>query len=516
MMPSCVARVTKRVVVLAAMAGALVFGTAPMWAASCESLAKVKLADGRIDAAQTVAAGAFNVPGDAGNAAANAVYRKLPAFCRVTATLTPSSDSDIKVEVWLPVAGWNKKLQAVGNGGWAGSISYSALADAVAHGYASASTDTGHTGRSAEFALGHREKVVDVAYRAVHEMTVKAKVIVAAYYGGAASLSVWNGCSTGGQQGVTEAMKYPADFDAIVAGASAVHHLSLHVARVALDAFENRSADGYIPPTKYSLVHDAVLKACDALDGVKDGVIENPRACHFDPKVLACKGADGPDCLNPAQVDTARALYAPVKNPKSGAELMPALLMPGSELGWATIAGPQPNDLALDALRYVEFQDPSWDWHRFNAATDIDRALKADNGLLDATDPNLKPFFDRGGKLLMYHGWADPQVTPMDSVDYYNDVVKTLGAGVVGRSIALYMVPGMNHCQGGPGTDTFDKMGAMEEWVAKGMAPKLIVASHLSGGTVDRTRPLCPYPQVAAYKGSGSTDEAGSFVCRVP
>lgn len=511
----CGARVIRRMVVCGAVAAVATFVSAPLMAASCESVVKMKLADGRIDAAEVVAAGAFSVPGEAGGGAASAVYKKLPAFCRVTATLTPSSDSDIKVEVWLPVAGWNKRLQVVGNGGWAGSISYSALADAVAHGYASASTDTGHTGRSAAFAVGHREKVVDVAYRAVHEMTVKAKVVVAAYYGGGATLSVWNGCSTGGQQGVTEAMKYPADFDAIVAGASAVHHLSLHVARVALDAYANRSADSDIPAAKYSLVHDAVLQACDALDGVKDGVIENPLACHFDPKVLACKGADSSSCLTAAQVETAQAIYAPVKNPKTGRELMPELLMPGSELGWATIAGPKPNELALDALRYVEFQDPSWDWHKFNAATDIDRALKADAGLLDATDPNLKPFFDHGGKLLMYHGWADPQVTPMGSVDYYNDVVKTLGAGVVGRSIELYMVPGMNHCRGGVGTDTFDKMGAMEEWIAKGMAPKMILASHLVGGTVERTRPLCPYPQVAAYKGSGSTDEAGSFVCRV-
>jgi len=508
-------RVTRRLVVCGALTVAPMAVTAPMLAATCESLTSVKLSNATIDAAQTVPAGAFTVPGEAGNVAASSAYKKLPAFCRVTATLTPSSDSDIKVEVWLPVSGWNKKLQVVGNGGWAGSISYSALAAAVADGYASASTDTGHTGRSAAFALGHPEKVVDVAYRAVHEMTVKAKAMVAAYYGSAASLAVWNGCSTGGQQGVTEAMKYPDDFNAIVAGASAVHHLSLHIARVDLDAFENRSAESYIPPTKYGLIHDAVLKACDALDGVKDGVIENPLACHFDPKVLACKGADSSDCLNAAQVETAAALYAPVKNPTTGGRLMPALLMPGSELGWATIAGPQPNDLALDGLRYVEFQDAGWDWHKFNAATDIDRALKADNGLLDATDPNLKPFFDRGGKLLMYHGWADPQVTPLDSVEYFNDVVKTLGAGVVGKSIELYMVPGMNHCRGGVGTDTFDKMGAMEQWIATGSAPKQIVASHLTGGSVDRTRPLCPYPQVAAYKGSGSTDDAANFACRV-
>ena len=207
------------------------------------------------------------------------------------------------------------------------------------------------------------------------------------------------------------------DFDAIVAGAPAINWMRLHVARVAINAFVHRSEDSYIPPAKYAFVHEAVLKACDALDGVKDGVIENPTVCHFDPKVLVCKGADGANCLTPAQAETARALYSPVKNPKTGAEVMPALLQPGSELGWAILAGPEPLGNALEAFKYLV--DANWDWHRFNPTTEMDLALKIDNGLLDFTDPNLKPFFDRGGKLLMYHGWADPQVTPMNSVTYF-------------------------------------------------------------------------------------------------
>jgi feruloyl esterase len=509
-------RITKRILFTAALAFAPVLATSPLVAATCESLSDLKVSSASITAAQTVPAGTFTPPGDAPNAAALAAYKTLPAFCRVKATLTPSSDSEIKIEVWMPSSGWNRKFEAVGNGGWAGVISYPALAAAVRAGYASVSTDTGHEGNTASFAIGHPEKVVDMAYRAVHEMTVKAKVIVNSYYGNAPALSFWNGCSTGGRQGITEAAKFPTDFDAIVAGASAINWMRLMVARLAVNMFTHRSEDSYIPPAKYALIHDAVLKNCDLLDGVKDGVIENPTACHFDPKVLLCKSADAPDCLTQAQVESVRALYAPVKDPKTGAQVTPALLQPGSEMGWAILAGPEPLRYAIETYKFVVYKDANWDWREFNAATDIGLAIKTDNGLLDFTEPNLKPFFDRGGKLLMYHGWADPQVTAMGSINYYNDVVRILGSGVAGKSIELYMVPGMNHCQGGPGTDNFDKMGAIEDWVAKGTAPDRIIASHLTNGTADRTRPLCPYPQVAAYKGSGSTDDATSFVCKAP
>jgi feruloyl esterase len=487
-----------------------------VFAASCEGLASFKLPDTTITSANTVAAGTFKLATPGGPVSVAAQFSTLPAFCRVTVTLTPSTDSDIKVEVWLPISGWNGKFQAVGNGGFAGVISYSALAAAVRDGYATASTDTGHQGNTAAFALGHPEKVIDFADRAVHDMTVQAKAIVKAYYGTAPSLSFWNGCSQGGRQAITEAAKYPSDFDGIVAGASGINWMRLLVARMVINVVAHRSEDSYIPPNKYALIHQAVLKACDALDGVKDGVIENPTVCHFDPKVLACKGADDPNCLTPAQVETARALYSPIKNPKTGAEVMPALLQPGSELGWAILAGPEPIRYSTETFQYLVFKDPKWDWHRFNAATDIDLALKADDGLLEFTDPNLKPFFDRGGKLLMYHGWADPQVTPMNSVNYFKDVVSKVGPGVVGKSIELYMVPGMNHCSGGPGTDTFDKMAAIEKWIAGGSSPKEILASHLTNGTVDRTRPLCPYPQVAAYEGVSSTDDAANFVCKEP
>jgi feruloyl esterase len=412
----------------------------------------------------------------------------------------------------MPASGWNGKFQGVGNGGWAGSISYPALAAAVAAGYAAASTDTGHVGNTAAFALDHPEKLVDMGYRAVHEMTVEGRAIVDAYYGSRPSRSVWNGCSQGGRQAITEAERYPADYDAILAGAPAIYNMELHVARVALNALAHRTADSAIPAEKLPMVHDAVLAACDARDGVKDGVIDDPLACDFDPRLLLCKEGDGPSCLTAAQADTMRALYAPIKNGR-GSIVSPPLLQPGTELGWGTLAGPKPLALATEAMQYVVFKDPRWDWHAFNAATDFDIALKADERILGLTDPNLKPFFDRGGKLLMYHGWADPQVPAQNSVRYFTDVVKTTGAAAVGKSIQLYMVPGMGHCAGGAGPDTFDKVGAIESWMATGKAPGQIIASRVKDGKTERTRPLCPYPQVARYKGTGSTDEAANFIC---
>jgi feruloyl esterase len=480
-------------------------------AASCESLTAWKFPIATFTLAQPVGAGEFAAPGARGGA--GQPMAGLPAFCRVTATLTPSADSDIKIEVWLPAAGWNGRFQAVGNGGWAGSIAYSSLGAALSGGYATASTDTGHTGGTAAFALGHPEKYTDMGYRAVHEMTVAAKAVIDAFYGTAPKLSLWTGCSQGGRQGVTEAERYPADFDAIVAGAPSVYQMELHAVRVALNVMTHRTADSAIPPAKYTAIHDAVLQACDARDGVKDGVLEDPTACRFDPKALECPGADGPACLTAAQVETARAMYSPIKHPRTGAAISPALLTPGTELGWATLAGPAPLNLAVSAFQYVVFKDPAWDWHRFNPATDIDLALEADAGVMNLTDPNLKPFFSRGGKLLLYHGWSDPQVAPLNTVRYFQAVGRQAGASVVGRSVQLYMVPGMGHCQGGPAPDSFDKVGAMDEWIAKGRAPARIIASHRTGGQVDRTRPLCPFGQVAKWNGTGSTDDAANFAC---
>jgi feruloyl esterase len=512
------------VVIVAAFSPAAAFQVSkaprkPAPSRSCESLAQLALPNATVTSATTVSAGTFvpppSITGGGAPAAADAAltYGRLPAFCRAIATLKPSADSDIKIEVWLPAANWNGKFQAVGNGGWAGVISYGALASAVASGYAAASTDTGHVGNNAEFALGHPEKLIDFGYRAVHEMTTRAKAIVDAYYGKGPTASIWNGCSQGGRQGITEAMRYPDDFDAIVAGAPSLNQALLHAVRMTINRIVHREADSYIPPEDYRVIHKAVMQACDANDGVKDGVIENPAACRFDPKVLRCKGGDSGPCLTASQVETAKALYAPISHPVTRAVLFPPLLQPGSELGWGTLAGPEPLRNALELFRYVVFKDPSWDWRRLNASVDIQRAVDADAGVTGLVDANLKPFFDRGGKLLMYHGWSDPQVPASGSVKYFTDVVRTVGNEAVGKSIQLYMVPGMGHCRGGAGTDTFDKVAAIEQWIAGGQAPDSIIASRVVDGKVVRTRPLCPFGKVARWNGSGSSDDAANFSC---
>jgi feruloyl esterase len=434
----------------------------------------------------------------------------------VTATLTPTSDSDIKTEIWLPASGWNGKFQAVGNGGWAGTIPYPALAAAVRAGYAGAGTDTGHTGNNADFALGHPEKLMDLAYRSIHEMTVESKSVIHAYYGSPAKFSYYNGCSQGGRQGLAAAQQYPEDFNGIIAGAASWNQMRAHGAREALNLIVNKDGDSVIPPSKYRMIHEAVLNACDALDGVKDGVIENPQQCKFDYSALLCKAGDGADCLTKGQVESAKAMTSPLKDPRTGKILFDGHLMPGSELGWATLGGPEPLTLATSGMRNVVFQDRNWDYHKMDISTDIDRAAKSDKGVMYSGDPNLKPFFAHGGKLLMYHGWSDPQVNPLNSVIYHNNVLKTVGKEKAANSIALFMIPGMNHCAGGPGTDTFDKVKVIEEWVEQGKKPTQIVASHLLNGQVDKTRPLCPYPQVAKYKGAGSTDDASNFSCVAP
>jgi feruloyl esterase len=484
-------------------------------AASCESLASLALDNARITMAQALPAGAFSPASGqrGGNAAAANPYKDLPEFCRVAATLTPTSDSDIKVEVWLPAAGWNRKFQAVGNGGWAGVISYPAMAEAVRAGYATASTDTGHVGGSGSFVLGHPEKLIDFGWRSEHEMTVKAKAIVQAFYGSSPQRSYWNGCSTGGRQALKEAQKFPDDFDGIIAGAPANRTaLGLWIAFALL-----KDPASFIPTAKYPAIHRAVLAACDARDGVVDGLIENPSLCKFDPRVLLCKAADGPDCLTAPQVEAARKVYSAGRNPRTGQELFPSLAR-GSELGWGALGGgPEPYGNILDQYRYVVFKDANWNWRTFDFDRDIPLSEQPENVVMNATDPNLKPFFAHHGKLLIYHGWSDPNVSPFNTIKYYQSVLDTLGgASKTSGNIRLFMEPGMGHCGGGEGPNVFDKAGTLDRWVEEGKPPESIVASHRTDGKVDRTRLLCPYPQLAKYKGRGSIDDAASFACKLP
>jgi feruloyl esterase len=496
---------------------AMAIGVAPSRAATCESLSSLALPSATVTLAQSVGAGQLSLPvrNPAEGPSAPVEFKDLPAFCRVAATIKPTSDSDIKIEVWLPASGWNGKFEAVGNGGWAGAISYGAMAEALHDGYATASTDTGHVGARGTFAMDHPEKLVDFGYRAVHEMTLKAKAIVEAFYGTAPRMSYWNACSTGGRQGLKEAQRFPNDYDGIVAGAAAnprtrLSTWQLWLAQVVLDP------KNYIPAAKYPIIHQAVLKACDAADGLKDGLIADPTRCHFDPKTIECKAGDEPTCLTAGQVEAAQRMYTAPKNPRTN-EPVYYQLEPGSELGWGMLArGPEPFTAATDQYRYVVFKDLKWDWHTLNLDSDVALADKIDNDTINAIDPNLKAFLSHGGKLLMYHGWADPGVPPLASVNYYKTAVDTMGGEAkMAGSIRLFMVPGMGHCGGGEGPNTFDMMSAMVQWREHGKPSERIIASHSAAGKVDRTRPLCPYPQVAKYKGSGSMDAAENFICEV-
>jgi len=480
---------------------------------ACESLGQVTLANGTVLTAERVQAGAFTPPASA-TAASSTAFRSLPTFCRVTAKLTPSSDSDIRVEIWLPLSGWNRKLQALGNGGLGGTIPYPALETAVRAGFAAAGTDGGHVGGNADFVPGHPEKLIDFAYRAIHEMTVAARTMVFAHYDARPVRSYFTSCSTGGRQALVEAQRYPDDFDGIAAGDPSWDQMRLYAARVYLNVVMNREPAAVIPPGKYPMMHSAALAACDAIDGVKDGVIEDPTRCPFDFATLACAGDDRADCLTKPQIETAKAMTSPITDRQSGAVLHPGRYYPGSELGWGNVGGPTPSAESLEGMQKIVFT-PTWDYHTIRVPDDVERALRADNGLLYGGDPDLTPFFRRGGKLLMYHGWADPLVSPDTSLIMFKRINEAVGSAAA-NSLALFMVPGMGHCGGGPGADVFDKVAALDQWVESGVKPLSIVASHMTAGVVDRTRPLCAYPAHAVYGGSGSTDEARSFRCEAP
>jgi feruloyl esterase len=415
------------------------------------------------------------------------------------------------MEVWLPAEGWNAKFQAVGNGGFAGMISYSAMAIAMQEGYATASTDTGHKGGNALFGIGHPEKVVDYAYRSVHEMTVKSKTIMRAFYGQNPKRSYWNGCSTGGRQGLMEAQRYPDDFDGIVAGAPANYHSHLHASDLATSVPHMKNPASGVPVSKLAMLNQAVMAACDGLDGVKDGLLENPDKCRFDPASLLCSGPDAEDCLTGPQLESIKRVYAPAKM-KNGDVIFPGKA-PGSELGWGMIFGKQPSPVSMGTFQ-ITYQDANWDWQTFD--TDRDTALADQKtGFINAIEPNLKAFKDRGGKLLLYHGWNDTGIAPGNTVNYYSSVLAKMGEKQ-DDWLRLFMMPGVGHCSGGIGPSQANFMSALERWHEAGQAPEEITAYRVNNNRVDMTRPLCPYPQVARYKGVGSTNDAANFVCAPP
>jgi feruloyl esterase len=500
----------------------------------CEKLKSLQTADAMFTTVEMVPAGPVPAPAGGGTAAAAApaagrgaagggrgaaAPAMLPAYCRVAATLKPSFDSDIKMELYLPVEGWNGKFEMMGNGGWAGSIQgIGQMQAALREGYAASATDTGHEGGNGMFALDHPEKITDFAYRAVHETAVKSKMLITAYYGKAPKYSYWNGCSTGGRQALVEVTKFPDDFDGVIAGAPANPHIHLHAAGVER-SIELAKNNAPLTQAKVESLHRAILGQCDALDGVKDGLIGDPHKCKFDPASLLCKGADSDACLTAGQVETVKIAFGDVKTRKG--EVIWTGYEPGSELQVTSLRTvPTPTGGGWDSIRILGHQDASYDWHKFDLDADVALADKAG---IDALTSDLSKFKQHGGKLLLYHGWADPAIPPGHTVLYYESVLATMGKKQDGKKqedqkqeawMRLFMVPGMQHCSGGSGTDQFNKMAVLERWREGGEAPAQIVASHVTGGQVDMTRPLCPYPQVAVYKGAGSTNAAASFSCK--
>ena len=381
---------------------------------SCARLASLKATGTTITFAGAVSTAAFT-PAVASRGTTSPSTRTGVAFCRVAATLAPTTDSEIKIELWMPLTNWNQKFQAVGNGGFNGAINDAAMPAALARGYATASTDTGHSGASGSFALGHPEKAIDFGWRAVHEMTAMSKRIITSYYEQAPRLSYWSGCSAGGRQAMKEAQRFPADFDGIVAGAPGLDWTgrAAQALRMARRLQTNDAAR--LSSSHTRLLHTAVLQACDALDGVRDGVIDDPRRCTFDPGRLQCTGASDSTCLTAAQVDTARMMYSAGSNRNTRREI-PALYR-GSELGWTDTGwSASAQSIGLDHFRFVLFQDPRWDVGAFDFERDLARAEEVDQNTINALDPDIRAFVDRGGKLIQYHGWNDPQISPGISI----------------------------------------------------------------------------------------------------
>lgn len=486
-------------------------------AATCEELARLRLSNTVITLAESVSAGSFKPPTfpGAGPGIPAAAYAGLPAFCRVAGTIKPTPDSDIRFEVWMPTtANWNGKFIGVGNGVWAGSISYFEMIAPLTRGYATAATDDGHQGSplDAGFAAGHPEKLIDFGSRAPHEMTVAAKATIAAFYGKSPSRSLFVSCSTGGRQGLMEAFRYPTDYDGISSMAPANPMVPLMVSSLWTGYVALKDKTSMIPPAKFGMVQKAAVAACDANDGVKDGIISAPKSCRFDPAVLQCKADDAADCLTSAQVTALRGIYNGPKNPRTGQPIYPGF-EPGSEAMFPIqTTGPEPFGAATTYMRDLVFKDPKWDFRSFDYDKDVTRALQAGSEALDVPPTGLDSFFNGGRKLLLSHGWADGLIPAMSTVNFYNALTNHLGAKKADAGARLFMAPGMGHCTGGDGPFVFDVISSIDKWVETGTAPERIIASNPPMAPA-RTRPLCPYPQEVVYSGTGSTDDEKNFKC---
>jgi len=506
-------------------------------AVTCESLASLTLPQTTITVAQSITTGTFTPPGS------KTALTGLPAFCRVAATLTPTSDSLINMEVWMPESGWNGRFEGVGNGGFSGTIVYSAMAPVLPLGYAVASTDTGSTS-DGTFALGHPQKIIDYGYRGIHLMTVRGKQILAAFYGRNPKYSYFNGCSNGGREAGMEAQRFPDDYDGIVQGDPALwmthHEVGAHLWIAAQMFGSNAGAlvdtAGTVYTDQLTALGNAVNAACDAKDGVVDGVLNDPRKCHYDPEKLLCTGTQTPQsCLTAAQVQTVKNIWRGPDEMLHRPGYYPPIERGGELLGWpgwnSPVRGGTPTDthasLGLPFFKYFIFDNPAWDFETFNWKSGpayVENKVVVPGQtipqVLNAMNPDLRQFREKRGKLIHYHGSSDPDIPTQVSINYFEDVLKFNGGSREWTQdfYRFFLVPGMNHCSGGPGANVFDMLTPLVEWVENGIAPKSILATHYVNNVATQgvafTRPLCPYPEEAVYKGKGSNTDAANFVCK--
>lgn len=483
-------------------------------AANCAALAGMTVEAGAVEGAEAFAAGEMIVGGT------TVGTRAQVNLCRVRLRLHPVPGSDIRVEVWLP-ENWNQKLMGFGGGGFDGSLNPDSgkfLNPVVGQGFAAVVSDVGHTPAPTPgtWIHGQPQRVVDFGYRGTHLAAVVAKQVAATYYGAKAKIAYFQGCSNGGRDGLSLASRYPKDYDAIVAGAPANRYVEVVTQ---LLWYSQSAAVAPNLTAKLSLVHAAILKKCDALDGVKDGILENPLRCQFDPAVLQCKAGQSAGCLTDVEVGALRKIYAGPRLANGQLVMWPP--EPGSEGNpgnWAAwITGPVPGLAGQEFYKWMVHDDPNWTVASYSLDRDYPLARSRVAPIIDADNPDLSAFIRRGGKLIIYQGWDDPAITPGSTIQYYEDVLRKVGPAAA-KQVRLFMVPGMAHCGGGPGATSFDMQGAMEKWVEQGQAPERILASKpdVPPGAPPLTHPLCAWPSTARYKGKGSIRDAANFVCTAP
>lgn len=515
-----------------ALALALSTATAAFAAGDCAGLKALTLPDTTLSAAEPVAAGGLMLPGGPSR-------KDLPAFCRLAGILHPTSDSVIRFEVWLPQAGWNGRLLNTGNGGFAGSIGYGQMANNLARGYATAGTDAGHQAdaEDASWAFHHPEKIVDFGYRAVHLTALRSKDVVKAFYGQPQKTAYFDACSDGGREALMEAQRFPEDYDGILAGAPANNWTHMVTNGLALAKITTGNPAAYISSMKLPAINRASLAACDAKDGLKDGIVSDPANCNFDPAVLLCKGIEDTSCLTSPQIGSLRAFYAGGHD-ASGTRIFPGLMAGDENPTWHDwVLGNAPGaaggaNYMMGFFRYMVLGDPAWQPLTANVAETLKLGMQRVAKDVDATDPDLGRFAARGGRLIIYHGWNDPAISPLNTIQYATQVTEKMGTDRASSVMRVYLVPGMEHCANGPGPNVFGQLsqpggngegtGALDllqMWVEDGKAPGIILAARTAGtkeAPIKTVRPLCPWPQMAKYNGTGDPKVPGSFACAAP